>query len=139
MANKKYHIQCVDNCFLVKKTGSWDLSTDLQYISELADALVKRQGNAFYLIVDMRGLQVPDDVKHAKQRYPVILDRRNQLGEIWLLDDPQQSSHLLTYFEHVRFELQQTTQRDAFLQWLSARLTPRTLQAVTRWLDEKIA
>lgn len=136
MANSNYDIRKVGNCFLVRKTGTWDLRTDLHYISDLSEALKRRQGNAFYLVVDMRGLEVPEQVKNAKKNYPVALDRRNQQGEIWLIDDIHQSDHLLIYFKNVSFELKRTTEPGECIDWLYRRITPQTLNEVVTWLGE---
>ncbi|GGW90434.1 hypothetical protein GCM10007391_25810 [Alteromonas halophila] len=125
------------HCFVVRKSGLWELSTDLQYISELADILNKRQGNAFYLIVDMRGMRVPQEVKSNNEKYPIFLDRRNQKGEIWLLDDFAQADHLLKYFKQVSFALKRTTSRDECVEWLAQYLSPSEADAVTTWLDEE--
>ena len=137
MATKKYHIQAIGHCFLVKKSGLWELSTDLQYIAELAEELKKRQGNAFYLVVDMRGMVIPEHVKNNNEKYPIFLDRRNQKGEIWLLDDFAQADHLLKYFKNVSFELKRTTSRDECIEWLTQHLSKPTLDAVSLWLDEE--
>lgn len=137
MTSSKYRIQTIDNCFLVKKSGLWDLSTDLHYISALSDVLEQRQGNAFYMLVDMRGLTVPEHVKNHKDRYPIVLDRRNQKGEIWLQDDPAQSAHLLRYFKDVTFELKRTVHQAQFEDWLRLRLAPHTMEAVCSWLNEE--
>lgn len=137
MTSKNFHIQVVDNCFLVKKSGLWSLATDLQYISALSDMLENRQGTAFYMLVDMRGLNVPEEVKFHKEKYPIILDRRNQKGEIWLQDDPKQTDHLLRYFEDVTFELKRTVHKAQFVDWLGERLAPSTMDAINTWLDKK--
>ncbi|MEW9797682.1 hypothetical protein [Alteromonas sp. CYL-A6] len=136
MATKQYEIRKVDNCFLVRTTGDWDLQNDLSYISDLSDALKSRQGKAFYLVVDMRGLAVPDSVKNSKKNYPIHLDRRNQQGEIWLMDDFSQTEHLLIYFEKVGFELKRTTEPGEFIDWLYQRIAPHTLNEIVSWIGD---
>lgn len=74
------------------------MQTDLKYLSELGEAMQQMRGNTWAVLVDMRGWLVPKSVSESPLKARLILDRRNQKLEYWIVDDISQGDDLLPFF-----------------------------------------
>ncbi len=119
MVTPSFSLKSHDNLLLAKTTGDWDLSTDIAYLAEASDAMASRKGRPFYMLVDMRGWRVSDEVKYATIKETLVLDRRGQKGECWLMDSPHQGNYLLPYFSHFRFTLERVTTPVGVEKWMA--------------------
>lgn len=138
MPTPSFSIKTCGNCILIKKTAEWDFKTDIAYLSALCDEMNKRKGKAFYVVADMRGWRVPDSVKQSKAKVPIVMDRRNQKGEIWLLSELRDAEHLLQYFKDEPFPLERVTTTEALLRWIAPRVTESVTREITIWLSEPV-
>ncbi|WP_033186086.1 hypothetical protein [Paraglaciecola mesophila] len=94
-----YQIKVKSRLIVIRTTGNWNLQTDMAYLSDLGEAMHSMRGNAWAVLVDMRGWVVPASVSTSPFKSDVILDRRNQKLECWIVDEPSQGEALLPYFK----------------------------------------
>ncbi len=94
-----YQIKVKSRLIVIRTTGNWNLQTDMAYLSDLGEAMYSMRGNAWAVLVDMRGWVVPASVSTSPFKSDVILDRRNQKLECWIVDEPSQGEALLPYFK----------------------------------------
>ena len=137
MASAKYSIHIHGNLILARTTGEWDLSTDIAYLAEASSAMSAQKGRSFYIIVDMRGWRVTDEVKYATVKDNLVLDRRGQKGECWLMDSTHQANYLLPYFSNFRFTLDRFTRVDHLKQWVKKHNDIDFDTTLANWLDKK--
>lgn len=134
MPTPSFSIKTCGNCILIKKSVVWDLKTDIAYLGALCNEMNKRKGKAFYVVADMRGWRAPDAVKQSKAKVAISMDRRNQKGEIWLLNEITATDHLLPFFEGEPFPLERVTTSDALLAWITPRISENVAEEIALWL-----
>jgi hypothetical protein len=99
LPSASYQINVKSRLIVIRTTGEWSLQTDMAYLSDLGEAMHSMRGNAWAVLVDMRGWVVPASVSASPLKSDVILDRRNQKLECWVVDEPSQGEALLPYFK----------------------------------------
>lgn len=103
----------------VQLSGQWSTLKDLEYITALGETMEHMRKNQWIMAVDMREWQVSDKVAKENVKFPIILDRRNQIGEAWLVADLDQAKHLDTFFENQPFSPARFTDEAEFEKWIS--------------------
>lgn len=117
MPKPNYTITQTRHFILISRTNDWDFSSEVNYLSELAEALEKYKRRPFSIFADLRGWHIPDDIRYGAARTNVSLDRRSQKGECWLLDTPNQADHLLRHFVGTRFTLEHVLNEEDAINW----------------------
>ena len=133
-----YEIRQVDNCYLVILRGKWNMSTNIQYLAQLSETLKSRKGRAFHLFVDMRTWQIPNSDIYNQIKAPMKLDRRNQLGELWLEDECNDYGNIAEKFlSEQKFVLERTNTVDAFLKSVAERAGKVAANDIKSWVENE--
>lgn len=121
---------------LVKKSGYWDIVTDIAYVTDLAETFAKFKTRNFIVVVDMRGWVCPDEVKNSEFKTKVVLDRRSQVAESWIIDSPKDSEHLLQYVESPSLDFVRSSDMATIFTWLERQsIGDYEIDAVKHWLN----
>ncbi len=108
----------------VKLIGKWTTSADLAYLTSLSQAINAMRRGTWGIIVDMRQWQVDESVAEENKNYPVVIDRRNQIAEAWLVNDAKQAQHLDKYFESLPFSPLRVQSQSELNAWANAHGLP---------------
>ena len=82
----------------VRVQGLWTIQADLAYLSEFGEQLLKMRGNSWAVVIDMRGWILPENLFDSKFIAKIVLDRRNQKAECWIVDHLNQGEILSPFF-----------------------------------------
>lgn len=136
MSQQPYRIEVVKNCICVTLRGHWDMTTNIQYLSTLANTLNDRKGSSYHLLVDMRTWVVPISAIAEKIKGHIQLDRRNQLSEIWLQSEEADIEHIADKFhdEH-HFTLHRITDVQGFIDKVELLCGHESKKHIEAWLD----
>lgn len=136
MASQYYHIEKFQDCILVTLRGSWNISTNIQYLSSLAEVLEARKGKKFRLLVDMRDWQVPSTPSAKRIKAAFHLDRRNQYAEIWLVNNATKSDDLEDkFFNHVSFSPKRAHTVKQFMDYVCNNDSNEQRAYILDWLE----
>ncbi|MCW8109084.1 hypothetical protein OPS25_11310 [Alteromonas ponticola] len=135
MSLKKFAIRSVRSLVLVKLSGEWSMSTDLSYLSELAEHIARVKARKYCVFVDMRGWQLEQPVAHEVAKTDVRFDRRSQKGECWLQATPQQANYLVKFFSAVRFPLCRTVAKNEVIEWARELVDEDLVVTLDKWID----
>ncbi len=135
MTSSAYSIQTVKNVILVRKRSPWNTATDIAYLSDLAQEISLQKKQPFYVLVDMRSWEYPEEMRFSKVTADIHFDRRSQKGECWLLNQPNQAQHLLKYFINQHFSLVRTTEVQDVLDWLQQPGVAQVHDTIAQWLS----
>ncbi len=114
------------------------MSTDLSYLSELAEHIDRIKSRKYCIFADMRGWQVEQPIKQVVAKTDVRFDRRSQKGECWLQATVNQADYLVKFFEGTRFPLYRTTDTTEALGWARELLDEESQSHVRRWIETDI-
>ncbi|WP_051275464.1 hypothetical protein [Aestuariibacter salexigens] len=130
MAHRKpgFVIDRIRNIIVVETYGIWDIPTDYEYLSALAETMNLMRGNPWYVFVDMREWVVPDAISQSPFKSDVVLTRSNQMSECWLVAEPAQGEHIAPFFEKARVPLIRTTTVEGVDEWLTKHSLPVTAE-----------
>jgi hypothetical protein len=135
MSQQPYRIEILNNCICVTLRGHWDMATNIQYLSSLANTLNSRKGASFHLLVDMRTWGVSASAVSQRIKGHIHLDRRNQISEIWLQSKGVDVEHIADKFSgEQHFTLHRTSSVDSFLDKVEHVCGQDNKQAVVAWL-----
>jgi len=137
MSKPNYSISHTRHLILISRDNEWDYSSEIAYLSELADTVERYKRRPFSIVVDMRGWHIPDEIRYGPKREDVTLDRRSQIGECWLLDTPHQADHLLRHFIGVKFHLEHVYSDNEVLRWARQMVPEDEVTELSKWLDEQ--
>lgn len=138
MSTVPYEIRQVDNCYLVTLRGKWNMSTNIQYLAQLSETLKSRKGRSFHLLVDMRTWQIPNSNIYNQIKAQMKLDRRNQLGELWLEDECTDYGNIAEKFlSEQKFVLERTNTVDAFLRSVAKRAGEVAANDIKNWVENE--
>jgi len=138
MSTGFYSIKKVESLILIRTTGEWTLALDIAYLSELSETFRIARGKPFNVFVDMRGLNVSQDVKDATIQKNLFLNRRSQRSEYWLTDSLVDTEYLLIYFKQLSFPLTRLTDEGKAWDILSNQLCPKKhLESLKNWFYSK--
>lgn len=130
-----FSVDVNDSVVLVRKKGVWTIVSDIAYVTELAEAFSKFKSKNFVVIVDMRGWICPTEVSTSKFKANIVLDRRAQTGECWIIDDPRDSDHLLRHVAIPSLDFLRSEDLSKVNEWLLRQaLPPHLLEEVKTWL-----
>jgi hypothetical protein len=93
-----FSFKIVGKVLEVKIQGVWTIQADLAYLSEFGEQIQKMRGNSWAIVVDMRGRILPAKLFDSEFISKIILDRRNQKAECWIVDHLKQGEELLPFF-----------------------------------------
>ncbi|WP_100642700.1 hypothetical protein [Alteromonas facilis] len=124
MKKADFSIQRKDRMISVKLIGKWTTSADLAYLTSLSQAINAMRRGTWGIIVDMRQWQVDESVAEENKNYPVVIDRRNQIAEAWLVNDAKQAQHLDKYFESLPFSPLRVQSQSELNAWANAHGLP---------------
>jgi len=93
-----FKVQVYEQMIVADLNGNWTEQDDLSYVSLLSEKILEVRANSWGLLVDLRGWEAQEAV--TKCTFQVILDRRNQKVEYWIVDDILQGEFLMMYFEN---------------------------------------
>lgn len=100
MSKAAYFIQRIADVLYVKLQGEWDLAIDIAYLTTLSDEIRKMRTSKrpWGMLVDMQAWQMTHFVNQSQQQTAnIVLDRRNQRCECWLVNDDQQATELESF------------------------------------------
>lgn len=121
---------------LVRKTGYWDIVTDIAYITDLAQAFARFKSRQFVVFVDMRGWICSDEVKKSEFKTDIELDRRAQVAECWVVDENKYSDHLLKFVALPSLDFLRTQSLDEANEWIARQtLTTNEIDKLKAWLQ----
>lgn len=103
----------------VRLSGQWSTLKDLEYITALGKAMEHMRKSQWIMAVDMREWLISEKVARENVKFPVILDRRNQVGEAWLVSSKEQAQHLDTFFDNQPFSPVRFTDASTFEAWIA--------------------
>ncbi len=130
-----FSIDTLASVVLVKKSGYWDIVTDIAYVTELGEVFTKFKTSKFITVVDMRGWICPEEVKNSEFKTKVVLDRRSQTGECWVIDEAKYSDHLLQFVKSPSLDFVRSDDRAAIYTWLERQpIGDYEIEAVKQWL-----
>ncbi len=118
-APASFHINIVKNVIQVRLEGVWDLATDIQYLSELAQHMRSCHNRPWGLVVDMRKWIVADDILNFKSKINIQMDRRNQVLECWLVGNMDQGNHVIHFIEKAGIPFGRFLDESSANSWLS--------------------
>lgn len=98
-AEASFDMEVVGNLIKVDLSGQWTVHMDLKYVSELSETMATMRDNSWAVLVDMRGWHVPKSVYQSDLAFKLNLDRRNQMLECWVVDEPDQAEFIMPLFE----------------------------------------
>lgn len=114
------------------------MSTNIQYLAQLSETLKSRKGRPFHLFVDMRSWQIPNSDIYNQIKAPMKLDRRNQLGELWLEDERTDYGTIAEkFFSEQKFVLERTNTVDAFLKSVAERAGEVVANDIKNWVENE--
>lgn len=99
--------------------GDWNSQIDMEYLTELMEAIHQTKQAPWGILVDMRGWRVTDELKAFKHNNVLHLDRRNQRAECWLVEDDDQGSHLLHFINEAKMPFKKCYDIESARQWLA--------------------
>lgn len=119
MNKPSFTIKRSPQLIIVNLHGHWNTAIDMEYVSTLGTEMQKMRFNKWAMIVDMRDWKMQTNVAAEHKDFPIYLDRRNQISEAWIVNQPQQGAHLDFYFERLRFSPQRILNEAQLTLWLS--------------------
>lgn len=114
-----FHISKHSNLIHADINGVWNITTDMDYLNELASTMQSMRGNPWAMVIDMRGWFVPEEMKRFKRKTAIHLDRRNQKLECWIVDNAEQGNHLKAFVEAANIPFKQFTDTAEAEKWLT--------------------
>ncbi|UAA38356.1 hypothetical protein KIH87_16965 [Paraneptunicella aestuarii] len=117
-----YQICSSKNLIQVRITGTWTISIDLAYLSELSETMSKARNTPWAMVVDMRGFLLPEELLDSEKKITanIDLDRRNQLAECWIVDHIEQSENLEGFITGSGVPLKKVFTEQEASQWLAS-------------------
>lgn len=94
------YVSSYKNVVYVSLQGIWTVQADLAYLTNLSNHIGKMNRNQWGMIVDMRNWTLPLEVFESPFKSKVVLDRRNQIAEAWIVNNVNQGDLLLGFFKH---------------------------------------
>lgn len=131
MSKPSFEIIRCDRCINIKLSGVWNSSVDLEYLSELGRVMQQMRQSTWVIIADLRDWHIEEDTAQRNTRYSLHLDRRNQIGECWLVRNQLQAQHLDPFFAELEFTPQRVlnqTELDAWCKPLNIHLPSSIIQ-----------
>jgi len=130
-----FSIDIVSSMILVRKSGYWDIVTDIAYITDLAQAFTRFKSRQFVVIVDMRGWICSDEVKASEFKTDIVLDRRAQVAECWIVDETKYSDHLLKFVTLPSLDFLRSQSLEEANEWIARQtLTALEKDQLSKWL-----
>ena len=120
-AEPYYDIKVTGQVIHARMVGSWGGVVDLSYLSEMAIRMNEVRALPWAIFIDVRKCEFTEEMFKQDIRHNSGLDRRNQLIECWLLNEPNQLSFL------AHFMKKQDVQLGRFL----------TTQDASNWMNSK--
>lgn len=115
----KYEVVTKNNIINVKISGVWTIQADLAYLTTLIEQIHKVRGKPWSIFVDMRGWVLPLEVFNSEFKTKILLDRRNQIAESWLVDDLSQGEVLMFFFEHSKIKPKRVLSKKEAFDWIN--------------------
>ena len=97
-AKPNFSFNIIGKILEVRIQGNWTIQADLAYLSAFGEQMHKMRGNSWAVVIDMRGWVLPADLFDSKFIAKIVLDRRNQKAECWIVDHLKQGEILLPFF-----------------------------------------
>ena len=97
--NPNFSFNVIGKVLEVRIQGNWTVQADLAYLSAFGEQMHKMRGNSWAVVIDMRGWVLPADLFDSKFITKIVLDRRNQKAECWIVDHLKQGEMLLPFFK----------------------------------------
>ena len=86
----------------------------------------------------MRTWQIPNSDIYNQIKAPMKLDRRNQLGELWLEDECTNYGNIAEkFFSEQKFVLERTNTVDAFLKSVAERAGEVAANDIKIWVENE--
>ena len=114
----RFEIVTKNNIIYVNLSGIWTVQADIAYLTSLIEHIHKVKVKPWSMFVDMRGWTLPDEVFNSEFKAKILLDRRNQLAESWLLDDLHQAEILMYHFKETKLQPKRVLTMQEALDWL---------------------
>ncbi len=114
-----FKIKRIGNQIHVKLSGIWTIQADLAYLTQLIECIHEIKGAPWVMFVDMQEWELPIEVFESEFKTKILLDRRNQIAESWLVNDMQQGELLLYFFRHSKVKPKRFVDRNEALNWLT--------------------
>jgi hypothetical protein len=115
-----FQLKSADHVIAARFTGCWSMTTELDFMNRFCSEIKKVQTRgAWVLFVDMREWEMRDEVIAKTQKIKHDLDRRNQKGECWLIENDHQGHFLLPLFATLPFDLHRYKQSTMVLDWFA--------------------
>lgn len=115
-ATCEFSIERHKNVIYITLTGVWTIQKDLEYLTQLVETLDAFRGREWGMCVDMRGWVLPEDVFNSPFKSKVMLNRRTQVTEVWIVDDLEQGNELLPFFKETKFLPRKVFDKDDAIQ-----------------------
>ena len=137
MYQPPYKIENLDNWICITLRGVWDMATNIQYLSALANELNAKKGKSFNIAVDMRGWVVPFSEITERIKAPIHLDRRNQRCEVWLEEQGMKVDHIADkFFNEQHVKLTRTYSSSDFLAHINVLENEPLVSHMSQWLQQ---
>lgn len=100
----EFTISSNKNVIYITLKGLWTIQKDLEYITRLTEVVELYRSKQWCMCVDMRGWQLPKEVYNSPFSSKIMLNRRTQIAEIWIVDNLQQGDELLPFFSETKIK-----------------------------------
>ena len=101
----KFKIKSKQNIIYIGLEGVWTVQQDLSYLTQFTQEISHYRGRSWAVFVNMRNWTLPQEVFDSPYKRKIILSRKNQIGEGWLVNNPKQGDNLLPFFDKVNFDV----------------------------------
>lgn len=136
MNRPNFQIERFDTVIAAKLNGQWNSAIDLKYLSELGAAMQRMRQNTWVIIVDLRDWYVEDTERTKNTNYSLHLDRRNQIGECWIVREQSQAKHLDPFFETLEFKPKRVISSQDMQLW-AEKMSVQIPESVLEWFDKE--
>lgn len=114
----RFEVITKDDVIYASINGIWTVQADLAYLTALIEHIHKVKGKPWSIIIDMRGWVLPLEVFNSEFKTNILLDRRNQIAEIWLVDELNQAEMLMYFFEKTKIQPKRVLTRKEAVDWI---------------------
>lgn len=113
-----FQVKTSEQVIIARLAGVWTLNDDLEYITQLSEHISAFNRKRWGLFVDMRDWVLPEEVFESPFKSRILLDRRNQVAESWLVNELNQGEQLLPFFRETKIVPFRTLSRTEALNYL---------------------
>jgi len=121
IAPPTYALGACSNLIYARFEGTWNVTIDLEFMTELGQQMLAMKCHHWGFLVDMRHWDMPQHVIDMMQTAKVHLNRRNQIAECWIVQHPEQGRFIEPLITQAQIPLQRCSSLSSAMQWLETQ------------------